>query len=40
MTAELCAAVPARLQPGDTVFVNLTDGKLELSLEPEPMSVH
>jgi len=21
MTAELCAAVPARLQPGDTVFV-------------------
>jgi ATP-dependent Clp protease ATP-binding subunit ClpB len=27
-------------KPGDTVFVNLTAGKLELSLEPEPMSVH
>jgi ATP-dependent Clp protease ATP-binding subunit ClpB len=26
-------------KPGDTVFVNMTDGKLELSLEPEPMSV-
>ncbi|HYI08256.1 MAG TPA: ATP-dependent chaperone ClpB [Thermoanaerobaculia bacterium] len=26
-------------KPGDTVFVNLKDGKLELSLEPEPMSV-
>ena len=25
---------------GDVVFVNATDGKLELSLEPEPMSVH
>jgi ATP-dependent Clp protease ATP-binding subunit ClpB len=25
---------------GDTVFVNKTDGKIELSLEPEPMSVH
>ncbi len=29
-----------QFKPGDTVFVNLTDGKLELSLEPEPMSVH
>ncbi len=29
-----------KFKPGDTVFVNLTDGKLELSLEPEPMSVH
>ena len=27
-------------KPGDTVFVNMHDGKLELSLEPEPMSVH
>jgi ATP-dependent Clp protease ATP-binding subunit ClpB len=27
-------------KPGDTVFVNMNDGKLELSLEPEPMSVH
>jgi len=26
-------------KPGDTVFANVTDGKLELSLEPEPMSV-
>ncbi|HEX2123237.1 MAG TPA: type VI secretion system ATPase TssH, partial [Thermoanaerobaculia bacterium] len=26
-------------KPGDTVFVNMTDGKLELSLEPEPMNV-
>jgi len=25
---------------GDTVFVNYNDGKVELSLEPEPMSVH
>jgi len=30
-----------KFKPGDTVFVNLTpQGKLELSLEPEPMSVH
>jgi ATP-dependent Clp protease ATP-binding subunit ClpB len=29
-----------KFKPGDTVFVNMTDGKLELSLEPEPMSVH
>jgi ATP-dependent Clp protease ATP-binding subunit ClpB len=29
-----------KFKTGDTVFVNLTDGKLELSLEPEPMSVH
>ncbi|HUP45499.1 MAG TPA: ATP-dependent chaperone ClpB, partial [Thermoanaerobaculia bacterium] len=25
---------------GDTIFVNMRDGKLEMSLEPEPMSVH
>ena len=25
---------------GDTVFVNATGGKVALSLEPEPMSVH
>src|SRR5204862_6550550 len=29
-----------KFKPGDTVFVNLADGKLELSLEPEPMTVH
>jgi ATP-dependent Clp protease ATP-binding subunit ClpB len=29
-----------KFKPGHTVFVNMTDGKLELSLEPEPMSVH
>ncbi|MGZ8852682.1 MAG: type VI secretion system ATPase TssH, partial [Thermoanaerobaculia bacterium] len=30
-----------KFKPGDTVFVNVTrDGKLDLSLEPEPMSVH
>ena len=30
-----------KFKPGDTVFVNLApNGKLELSLEPEPMSVH
>jgi ATP-dependent Clp protease ATP-binding subunit ClpB len=29
-----------KFKPGDTVFANLIDGKLELSLEPEPMSVH
>ncbi len=30
-----------KFKAGDTVFVNMTaDGKLELSLEPEPMSVH
>jgi len=27
-------------KPGDTVFVNNNDGKVELSLEPEPMSIH
>ena len=29
-----------KFKPGDTVFVNMHDGKLELELEPEPMSVH
>jgi ATP-dependent Clp protease ATP-binding subunit ClpB len=30
-----------KFKAGDTVFVNMTPaGKLELSLEPEPMSVH
>jgi ATP-dependent Clp protease ATP-binding subunit ClpB len=30
-----------KFKAGDTVFVNMADnGKLELSLEPEPMSVH
>jgi ATP-dependent Clp protease ATP-binding subunit ClpB len=29
-----------KFKAGDVVFVNLVDGKLELSLEPEPMSVH
>src|SRR5438445_6136944 len=30
-----------KFKPGDTVFVNIApNGKLELSLEPEPMSVH
>jgi ATP-dependent Clp protease ATP-binding subunit ClpB len=30
-----------KFKPGDTVFVNMTsDGKLDLSLEPEPMTVH
>jgi len=29
-----------KFKPGDTVFVNMHDGKLELALEPEPMSVH
>ena len=29
-----------KFKPGDTVFANMNDGKLELSLEPEPMSVH
>jgi len=30
-----------KFKPGDTVFVNMTpQGKLDLSLEPEPMSVH
>jgi len=30
-----------KFKAGDTVFVNMTpDGKLELSLAPEPMSVH
>jgi ATP-dependent Clp protease ATP-binding subunit ClpB len=29
-----------KFKPGDTVFVNFADGKLDLSLEPEPMSVH
>ena len=27
-------------KPGDTVFVNFSNGKLELAAEPEPMSVH
>ncbi|MDP9362072.1 MAG: ATP-dependent chaperone ClpB [Acidobacteriota bacterium] len=30
-----------KFKPGDTVFANLVDdGKVELSLEPEPMTVH
>ena len=29
-----------KFKPGDTVFVSMRDGKLDLSLEPEPMSVH
>jgi ATP-dependent Clp protease ATP-binding subunit ClpB len=29
-----------KFKPGDTVFVNIVDGKLELSPEPERMSVH
>ncbi|HEY3054281.1 MAG TPA: AAA family ATPase, partial [Thermoanaerobaculia bacterium] len=29
-----------KFKPGDTVFVNMTNGKLDLALEPEPMSVH
>ena len=29
-----------KVQAGDTVFVNYVDGKLELSLEPEPVSVN
>ena len=29
-----------KFKPGDTVFVNMHDGKLRLELEPEPMSVH
>ncbi|HYM61847.1 MAG TPA: ATP-dependent chaperone ClpB [Thermoanaerobaculia bacterium] len=30
-----------KFKPGDTVFVNATrEGKIEVSLEPEPMSVH
>jgi ATP-dependent Clp protease ATP-binding subunit ClpB len=30
-----------KIKPGDTVFVNMApNGKLDLSLEPEPMSVH
>ena len=29
-----------KFKQGDTVFVNVNNGKLELSLEPEPMSVH
>jgi len=29
-----------KFKPGDTVFVNMTDRKLELSLEPEPASVN
>ena len=34
------ALLEGKFKPGDTVFVNMKDGKLELSLEPEPMSVH
>jgi ATP-dependent Clp protease ATP-binding subunit ClpB len=29
-----------KFKPGDIVFVNMKDGKLELSLEPEPSMVH
>jgi ATP-dependent Clp protease ATP-binding subunit ClpB len=29
-----------KFKPGDIVFVNGDDGKVELSLEPEPMTVH
>ena len=29
-----------KFKPGDTVFVSMREGKLDLSLEPEPMSVH
>ncbi|HXG57836.1 MAG TPA: ATP-dependent chaperone ClpB [Thermoanaerobaculia bacterium] len=29
-----------KFKPGDIVFVNARDGKVELSLEPEPVSVH
>jgi len=29
-----------KFKPGDTVFVNMHGAKLELELEPEPMSVH
>jgi ATP-dependent Clp protease ATP-binding subunit ClpB len=29
-----------QVKAGDTVFVNMRDGKLALELEPEPMSVH
>jgi len=34
------ALLEGKFKAGDTVFVNLTDGQLDLSLEPEPMSVH
>jgi ATP-dependent Clp protease ATP-binding subunit ClpB len=35
------ALLEGKFKPGDTVFVNMTPGgKLELSLEPEPMMVH
>ncbi len=34
------ALLEGRFNPGDTVFVNMIGGKLALSLEPEPMSVH
>ena len=29
-----------KFKPGDTVFVNMRNGKVDMSLEPEPMSVH
>jgi ATP-dependent Clp protease ATP-binding subunit ClpB len=29
-----------KFKPGDTVFVNMKNGAVEMSLEPEPMSVH
>ena len=29
-----------KFKPGDTVFVTVRDGKLDLALEPEPTSVH
>ncbi|HEU4520487.1 MAG TPA: ATP-dependent chaperone ClpB [Thermoanaerobaculia bacterium] len=29
-----------KFKPGDTIFANMRDGKLDMSLEPEPMSVH
>ena len=34
------ALLEGRFKPGDTVFVNVNGGKLELAPEPEPMSVH
>jgi ATP-dependent Clp protease ATP-binding subunit ClpB len=34
------ALLEGKFKPGDTVFVNVAGGKLELALEPEPMSVH
>jgi ATP-dependent Clp protease ATP-binding subunit ClpB len=34
------ALLEGKFKPGDTVFVNVIAGKLELSLEPEPVSVN